>query len=114
MKRSHTQKKQVGYIEPIEEEEGESSADSESSADTGSASDNKQKKKKKQTGVAFENRIIGNAIPPEFIAAVEKGVIEGAGKGPLVRFSFRSSLAAHSNLTPPPPPPHTSDASAVG
>ena len=49
----------VGYIEPLEDPEpGEK--------------------------VRFENRILGNAIPPGYIAAVEKGFIDACNSGTLI------------------------------
>jgi len=36
-----------------------------------------------QGGFEFENRMIGNAIPPEFLPAIEKGFREAIEKGPL-------------------------------
>ena len=33
---------------------------------------------------AFENHLVGNAIPPEYVAAIEKGFEEAVLKGPLV------------------------------
>ena len=32
----------------------------------------------------FENHLVGNAIPPEYVAAIEKGFEEAVLKGPLV------------------------------
>jgi len=32
----------------------------------------------------FENHLVGNAIPPEYVAAIEKGFEEAVRKGPLV------------------------------
>lgn len=32
----------------------------------------------------FENAIIGNAIPPEYITAIDKGFQEGIAKGPML------------------------------
>jgi len=51
----------MGYIEPMSEEE-----------------------KEKHGSFLFENAIIGNAIPPEYIAAVESGFKEAMGKGSLI------------------------------
>lgn len=34
--------------------------------------------------VEFENRIVGNAIPPEFLAACEKGFLEAVNSGGLI------------------------------
>ena len=33
---------------------------------------------------AFSNRLVGNAIPPEYVAAIEKGFNDAVAKGPLV------------------------------
>jgi elongation factor G len=38
------------------------------------------------TGVIFENKIVGGAIPKEFIPAVQKGVIEAADSGVLAGY----------------------------
>lgn len=51
----------VGYIEPIEDEDEAASH-----------------------GVEFVNDIVGNAIPPEYIAACEKGTYEAVQKGWLI------------------------------
>ena len=32
----------------------------------------------------FQNHLVGNAIPPEYVAAIEKGFDEAVAKGPLV------------------------------
>ena len=32
----------------------------------------------------FENHLVGNAIPPEFVAAIQKGFEDAVKKGPLV------------------------------
>ena len=49
----------VGYVEPLEDPEpGEK--------------------------VRFENRMIGNAIPPGYIAAVEKGFMDACNSGTLI------------------------------
>ena len=32
----------------------------------------------------FENHLVGNAIPPEYVAAIQKGFEEAVLKGPLV------------------------------
>ncbi|RLN71014.1 hypothetical protein BBJ28_00013985, partial [Nothophytophthora sp. Chile5] len=57
----------VGYIEPIGEEEAEEMV-----------------AKGNTAAVEFENDIIGNAIPPEYIAACEKGVRDAIQKGWLI------------------------------
>ncbi|KAI9918810.1 hypothetical protein PsorP6_011694 [Peronosclerospora sorghi] len=57
----------VGYIEPLTEDEV---AERQSAGDTAC--------------VVFENAIIGNAIPPEYIAACGKGVTDAAQKGWLI------------------------------
>ncbi|EGZ10976.1 hypothetical protein PHYSODRAFT_287141 [Phytophthora sojae] len=57
----------VGYIEPLTDEEVEE-LDNEGNS----------------SGVVFENAIIGNAIPPEYITACEKGVNDAIQKGWLI------------------------------
>jgi elongation factor G len=39
------------------------------------------------TGVVFENKIIGGAIPKEYIPAVEKGIMEASESGALAGYS---------------------------
>ena len=55
-----------GYIEPLTEEEVQALAE------------------EGKGNLMFENHIIGNNIPPEYIGAVEKGVEEAMAKGQLV------------------------------
>jgi len=57
----------VGYVEPLTDEEVEE-LDNEGNT----------------SGVVFENAIIGNAIPPEYITACEKGVKDAIQKGWLI------------------------------
>ena len=84
--------KVIGYIEPIEEDELEENNEpaviDESDVNALAKQKIEAKKKKKAEksagSIQFENKIIGNAIPPEFIAAIEKGVQEGSEKGGLV------------------------------
>ena len=85
----------IGYIEPIEEEETEEEEEIKpeevdpNDINAMAKLKNEMRKKKRQSkggigSITFENHIIGNTIPPEFIAAIEKGIQEGAEKGPLV------------------------------
>jgi len=86
----------VGFIEPIEEEEVEeeaAEAEAQEEIDPNDMNavakrkieERKKRRQNKGTGsIVFDNRIIGNAIPPEFIAAVEKGLQEGSEKGVLL------------------------------
>mgnify|MGYP002788344320 CR=1 FL=1 len=32
----------------------------------------------------FENKLVGNAVPPEFHSAIEKGFVEAANAGSLI------------------------------
>ncbi|RAW42156.1 Elongation factor [Phytophthora cactorum] len=57
----------VGYVEPLTDEEVEE-LDNEGNT----------------SGVVFENAIIGNAIPPEYITACQKGVNDAIQKGWLI------------------------------
>lgn len=50
----------VGYLEPLSEEESSTEK------------------------LKFSNQIIGNAIPPQFIPAIEKGFVEAANSGGLI------------------------------
>lgn len=68
----------AGYIEPLEEEELEE----QNVADSGEHVP--QNKKKKKANFVFENHMIGNAIPPEFLPAIERGFEERMNKGDLV------------------------------
>jgi elongation factor G len=52
----------AGYIEPLEEGDGESGVSSRNE---------------------FDNQILGNTIPPEYIAGIEKGFKEALLKGPF-------------------------------
>jgi len=57
--------KVTGYVEPLDEFDMEEAS-------------NQGKK------VVFVNQVVGGTIPPQFMAAVEKGVIEAGEEGPLV------------------------------
>ncbi|CAH0477930.1 unnamed protein product [Peronospora belbahrii] len=57
----------VGYIEPLTDEEAEELSN-----------------EGNMSGVVFENAIVGNAIPPEYIAACAKGVNDAVQKGWLI------------------------------
>jgi elongation factor G len=85
----------IGYIEPIDPDElaKEEQTEEEAAIDPNDVNamakkkieERKRRKMTKGTGaILFENKIIGNAIPPEFIAAVEKGVQEASEKGILL------------------------------
>jgi elongation factor G len=81
--------KLVGYIEPIANED-EGFVEEAEAAET--AGTQKKKKKAKHSGVVFENQLSGNAIPPEFIAAIEKGLVEGSQKGACMGFASGFTL----------------------
>ena len=94
---SHLHKKQtggagqfarvIGYVEPFdpyEADEEEEQTPTEESAAAAAAAALKKKKSKSLGTAVFENAIVGNVIPPEYITAIEKGVAEGAQKGVLV------------------------------
>lgn len=92
----------AGYVEPVEEEEeevaggGAAAAEEEAGskkggkkgAKGGSAADDDKSSAaaSSSTGgqVIFENALVGNAIPPEFHAACEKGFREAANAGALI------------------------------
>jgi len=88
----------IGFIEPVDPEaeaeaeaaeelsnQGAIDANDENALAKKKAAERKKKKAAKGSGtILFENRIIGNAIPPEFIAAIEKGVQEASEKGILL------------------------------
>jgi len=87
----------AGYVEPIEEEgDEEEGSEGAQAAAAGSKDAGKGKKgaaaaeapapAAAATGgqVEFENALVGNAIPPEFHAACEKGFREAANAGALI------------------------------
>jgi elongation factor G len=86
----------AGYVEPVEEEEAAAGAGG-AAAQEGEDDDAKSGGGKKGKGasstpvapatggqVEFENALVGNAIPPEFHAACEKGFREAANAGALI------------------------------
>ena len=67
----------MGYIEPLPEE-----ADGDSSAEDGSGKD-KSSSGDSRPAMVFENQLVGNNIPPEYIPAIEKGFREAFEKGEM-------------------------------
>jgi len=69
----------VGYIEPLEKKEVELDENGDEIEDD-----------EPQANFEFVNGIIGNAIPPEFINAVEKGFNDAMTKGSLIGHPVQS------------------------
>lgn len=83
--------KVVGYLEPYDESEDDDSDEEEIDPNDVNAMAKKRNLERKSKvdskgigSVKFENQMIGNSIPPEYIAGIEKGVQEGSEKGVLV------------------------------
>lgn len=84
--------KVIGYIAPMEEEEEEDAellaqldpTDYRSIA-AKKLAEKKKKRMARGKGIfEFENQLVGNNIPPEYVSAVEKGLQEGCEEGLLV------------------------------
>ena len=75
----------VGYLEPIPEKDGDENDDDFSgSGKTSSSSDPENTSSDlSSSDLVFSRETVGNAVPPSFIPAVEKGFREAAASGSL-------------------------------